>query len=154
MRWLVVVLMLLGCSTPAPLEVRGPLFEQRLAPRPGFVGLVNQVCIGRKGAACDRMEEIDYDLARPEIRARLSEVRMVCNVAGDRLVVCPDKPGLCSYAEKSKRFLWIRYSREWVEARFIPIKEGYQTLLDAKTWCAAQESLLGQAMFLPGSPVP
>lgn len=137
--WILSVLSV-ACATPQ--FEHGPLFDQLLRPRPGFEGrLTNQV---QRETGPD---VVSYDLSLPSTRNQLRQVKLICSVAGVRYRVCLDRPGLCTQTEKVKKFLFIRYKRIIVELDYIPVKEGYQRLLDSKTFCAAQESVVGREMF-------
>jgi hypothetical protein len=136
--------LIFSCASPKYYE-RGPLFEQRLVARPGTPGkLSNQVC--RKydsHGKCSQMDQILYDLADPLIREQLRNVKIICNVGCKRFRIDRNRPGLVSQTIK-KHFL---KKPELIELQFIDAIKGWQHMVDAATWCAAQDSFLGRNMF-------
>ena len=139
MRFL-VLLLLLGCSTDK-IYTQQPLFDQRLAPRPGYVGLTNQVCLKKESGKCVEKKVDDHDLTDSAVRERLSDLKFICNVGGVRYRIAKDYPHLYSSKCKTKWF------QEKCEYKWISIEYEYQKLLDANTVCAAQDSEFGRSLF-------
>lgn len=119
-----------------------PLAEQRLSPRPGYPGLSNQVCKKRTPFKCEEWSIVDYDLRDPAVRKRLRDVRLICSVGGRRYRIDQRWPGLIRTETQGR---WPMKKLKIVD--YIDIVSGHQRLLDAKTWCASQNSLLGRSMF-------
>jgi hypothetical protein len=126
-------LILTNCATVQPLYPRGALVKQILRPWTGYHGLTNRACtlIDQKGD-CAHWSVIDYVLEDAQTRASLSQLVFICNVAGKRYKVCPDKPGLCR--RHCDGFLFCQTKED-----FLPIAN-YQFLIDADTKCGAQAS--------------
>ncbi len=143
MKKLSLLLVLTACSSVPTIYTRQPLADQRLAPRPGFKGLTNQVCMEKdpKTEACIKMDTLEYDLTSKEIRDRLIALKFICNVNGLRFRIDGVRPGLVSNQRKNF-FGGVK------EFEFIDVNTGYQRLLDANTVCASQNSILGQSLFL------
>ena len=136
-----LLLILCACSTPK-LYPRQPLFEQRLAPRPGYKGLTNQVCEEKsKDDTCTKWSVIVYDLADPLVRKQLRDLKFICNVAGQRFRIDGARNGLTSWTDCG---FWCKYQ----EVDFIDMEKDMQRLINSNTVCAAQESTFGRFLFL------
>jgi hypothetical protein len=143
---LLALIFIYGCSTRNnPTLDRGPLMRQRLQFRPGFDGLVNQTCAEFKGEKCLKMDTKVYDLRDEDVRRQLIEVKLMCNVGGHRYRVCRETKGLCRQTEVRSGFLGLHKEIKLVDVKFQ--ERDFQSLLNLNTWCAAQDSTLGQMMF-------
>lgn len=145
MRYAFLLLMMLlsGCSTAPERIMRHELLEQILTPRKGAKGLTNRACDEwEEGKGCKTWGVRDYDLNDPAIRKQLNDLGFLCQVGGRRFKVCLDKPGFCriSWDEKRDCFLGICGSARRVNRKveYVPV-EPYQALLDAKVRCASRE---------------
>lgn len=135
-----------GCASK--IYSRSALIDQILRARPGHKNLTNQICDEYRADDCLRPNVVEYDISDPALRKTLTDLKFVCNVAGQRYEICLDKPGLCTYTEQVSKFLFIVTDRKIVLLDYIPIPEKTQFLLDSNTICAAQESAFGQMMFV------
>lgn len=143
---LFALLFLFGCSTTNNKVLdRGPLINQRLQFRPGYEGLVSQTCAEFKGDKCLRMDRKIYDLRDEEIRKQLIEVKMICNVGGARYRVCRETKGLCRQTVTRSGFLGLSKKVTLLDVKLQ--ERDFQSLLNLNTWCASQDSTLGQLMF-------
>jgi hypothetical protein len=140
MKVVVLFVLLAACSTPK-IFVRQPLFEQRLAPRPGFVGLTNQVCELKEDNKCTKWSVAVYDLKDPIVRQELIRLKFVCNVSGMRYRISPDRNGLSSWHDCG---FWCKY----VEVSYLDMEKDHQKLLNSNTVCASQDSDFGKFLFL------
>lgn len=139
--------LLIGCaSTEREIIPQQPLLNQRLAPRPGFKGkLTNQFCVEldeKNPKICKKSSIIEYDMNDPNVRLSLVELEFICNVAGKRYRISIDSPSLISTKYMKKLF-----SKKAVN-EYINFNDQYDRLLNANTFCAAKNSILGQSMFL------
>lgn len=141
----IMLLVVFGCATNNPVLDRGPLMRQRLQFRPGIHGLVSQTCAEYKGDKCQKMDQKVYDLRDNEIRAQLIEVKMICSVGGHRYRVCRETQGLCRQTEVRSGFFGMHHEIKLLDVKFQ--ERDFQSLLNLNTWCAAQDSTLGQMMF-------
>jgi hypothetical protein len=124
-----------GCLT-APVYQRSDLVNQLLRPREGFApNLTNQIFDkdGNKQVAT-------YDLRDETIRTTLNKLKFVCKLAGQRLYVCPDRPGICRNTFHEKDRGWFRSKKTIKTVEFYDIEKEYQLFLFGKLVCFSQES--------------
>lgn len=126
------LLILAGCASAPPVVYpRNALVNEILRPRTGYKGLTNRACSKTDPKmGCVAYEVKDYLLDDLPTRKSLSDLVFVCNVAGKRYKVCPDKAGLCR--KHCEGFIF-----KSCEEDFLPIT-GYQFLIDSATKCASQ----------------
>jgi hypothetical protein len=82
-----------------------------------------------------------------EERQQLIDLKFVCDVGGQRFGVCADKAALCQVTTYKKTFLGIKVKTYTAVIKEISLVDKYDQLLNANTYCAAQESDLGKEMF-------
>lgn len=131
-----------SCTITPTIYTRQPLFDQRLAPTAGHKGLTNQVCKAWVDDKCTQMDMVEYDLALPEVRKQLVDLKFVCNVAGVRYGVDLARPELIN--QKCGGF----FSRSCDPVDTIDVTKDLQKLINANTVCAAQDSAYGKSLFL------
>lgn len=142
--WVVGVFILSGCSSHDDrIYSRGPLFEQRLAVRPGHeASLTNQTCKLREEGKCVEMDVKVYDMRGSEIREQLVDLKFVCNVAGVRYRIDRNAPDLVH--QKCERS-WFKRKCEVVSR--LSFVDDFDRLVNSATVCAAQDSAMGQVLF-------
>lgn len=148
---LFLLMMMASCAVAPPvLYPRSDLVKQRLVFRLGDPGPSNQICTKYDPTAkCILWDKVAYDLTDKDVRSRLRDNEIFCNVSGKRFRACVDKPGICSTETVvTGRFLGIPVKHEVHETNdFIELPSGSQRLVDAAAWCASLNSPLGQSMF-------
>jgi hypothetical protein len=128
------LILLASCATPQ-VELRHPLSQQILKPRPGYKGLTNRACeaLNEKGE-CAGMVVKEYLLEDPVFRKTANDLKFICSVGGRRFKICLDQPGLCRTTYEDCG--WFCKDKKKVE--YIPANQ-YQFLLDANTVCQNRE---------------
>lgn len=124
-----------GCATGPRSYANVPLVDQVLhadASKPGW--LYNRACLTYDKGACTVWDVRQYALADEAFRKSAVELGMVCNVAGARWKICPDKAGLCQYTYHRAWFL----APKRLEIRFMPA-EPWQPWLDADVRCMNED---------------
>lgn len=142
--------LLTACSTTSnspPVLVRGDLKDLVLKPRTGHADfLTSQRCTEYKknSTECLNWDVTTYPFADREMRERLRALKFQCNLNGERFRICENSRGICQqYIKKGGLF-----SKDEVKlVRYVSGLSDYQKMIDAKMWCAAQESKEGRRMF-------
>jgi len=137
-----------ACSTKSPeILKRGDLKDLVLKPRTGHADyLTNQTCAEYKKDTneCIKWDLVKFHLLDRPTRERLRNLKFICNVNGQRFRICENSRGLCQqYVTKGGLFK----KKEVKLVKYLSGLTDYQFLIDAKTYCAAQDSKVGQAMF-------
>jgi hypothetical protein len=138
------LLLLVGCvMTP---RTRQPLLDQEIRVRPE--GFVNQVCTQfDQSGKCLAMDKVIYDLTNKETRDRLIQVKLICNISGQRFRIMQDEA--CVYRteyQTTRRFIGIPTKKELVVLEKLCMPKDLQTLLDRKAYCAAYGSASERGM--------
>jgi len=145
--------LLVSCSSikeairPKPLheEVHKnhlPLAKQRLIPRPGYVGLTNQVCLEWDSEKCLKTSVKHYDVRDAEVRKTLISFGFACRIGGKRFRICDDQPGFCRQESgclewKKKLITRKTYCAKEgiVKSDYLDAVEKQQYLIDGATEC-------------------
>lgn len=142
-----LLLFLFACSSTQEVLTRGDLKDLVLKPRTGYEDyLTNQTCAeyDKKTNKCVKWDTVKFLLSDRSTRERLRALKFICNVNGERFRICENSRGLCQQRiDKGGIFSKDKI----VLIKYLSGLTDYQFLIDAKTWCAAQDSKEGRRMF-------
>jgi len=142
-----ILLLLVACSSTPQVLTRGDLKDLILKPRTGHEDfLTNQTCAeyDKKSSKCIKQDLITFELSNREVRNRLRSLKFQCNINGERFRICENSRGFCQQKiDKGGLFSKDKV----VLIRYLSGLKDYQFLIDAKMWCAAQDSNEGRRMF-------
>lgn len=137
----------LSCSSSS-IYARGALFESVLRPYPSHAAmLVNQRCAKYEKGKCIELDHQIFDLKKSGDKKQLVDLKFICNVAGARFGICHDSAGLCQLGPYGKRPC-VFCSRQVVVIKRLDIEKDFQYILNSNAICAAQDSFIGQRLFL------
>lgn len=125
-----ILLLILLASCAGTHLPPGPLSEQILTARPGKPCLSHRSYVLAGKTWVEKI--IQYDLEDALVREAMFEMQFICNIGGKLYKVCLDAPGFCR----------VSYERNFFSKKpvldFIPIKEKYDFLVQARTTCFSQ----------------
>jgi hypothetical protein len=120
-----------------------PLIQRVLRVLPSHPDrLTNRACLRYENGACTNWDVSTYSLEDAATRDLLVRLRFVCQVAGERFKVCPDRPGFCQYTYVKK---WALAPRKLV-IKYVPLSPSEFHVSAATTCLNESENSFGEGV--------